>query len=148
MKTINKLIPIAPIIISIIALGVSIKSCSISHDINAINAEVQWSNLIDKYRTVDNKIRHWEESKGLKRNGEKIKNSSQFETYLNKLIKDFKASDQVIGLYQDRFSHYESLVNTSEKYEKVKYRLSKIDFKLPSPPEQAGFPYTLPAKLE
>lgn len=141
-------IALIAIIISFLSLINSIRTRSESRIFGEINTEVQWSTLLDNYQKVDNEIRQWEESKGMKRNGDIIKNRNQLDVFLNKLKTDFGANDYIIRLYIDRSDRYESLLNVAKRYEVVSDRLKNIDFNLPAPPKQSGFPYTLPFKFE
>jgi hypothetical protein len=136
------------IFISILSLIVSLKTCSDSQKFSEINAEVQWSTLLEYYQNVDNEIRQWEESKWLKRSGEVIENRNALDVFLKKLKSDFGASDHIIRLYRDRSDRYDSLSNIAKRYEEVRDRMKNLDIKIPEPPRQSGFPYTLPFKLE
>jgi hypothetical protein len=148
----------AVVILSIIAISVSIKTCSkqnasneLSQEANKIakeanelaketsdsslkfsiiNAEAQWGILRDSYDEIDYKILTWENSKGLKRDGKPADSMNSLETQLEKL----NAPDDIRRLYRIRHEKYLVLQNVSEQYKPFEERLAHINFSLPSAP--------------
>ena len=139
-------------LLSFFALMVSLKTCCISNEANVtskaaidltktsteINAEVQWNVLLARYNEVDDPIRQWEESKGLKRDGPAITSQNLVDEYVKDLSRSKrKPPAEIIRLYQQRLGIYESLKNVAKLYEPVKDRLQRIDFTLPNPPRRS-----------
>ncbi|MFH1934639.1 MAG: hypothetical protein ABIN18_24105 [Pseudomonadota bacterium] len=135
------------LIVSVIALHLSNEANVISKDANEltktsteINAEVQWNVLLARYNEVDDPIRQWEESKGLKkRDGSAITSQNLLDKYIKDISRPrskCKPTTEIIRLYQQRLGIYESLKNVAKLYEPVKDRLQRIDFTLPNPPRR------------
>lgn len=132
--------------IAALSLIISIRACSLSKESNEIsmrfseiNAEVQWNNLLTLYNEVDDQIREWEVSKGLKRDGRAIENQKQLEKYLKTLSQTGKKPPpDIVRCYKLRFERYESLKIVAQRYDAVKERLHNIDFVMPSPPRRSS----------
>ena len=139
------LFSVLALIVSVIALCLSKEANVISKEANdlsktstEINAEVQWNVLLARYNEVDDPIRQWEESKGLKRDGPAITSSNLVDQYVKDLSRSKrKPPTEIIRLYQQRLGIYESLKNMAKLYEPVKDRLQRIDFTLPNPPRRS-----------
>ncbi len=143
---ITALFSVLALIFSVIALCTSEDANVISKEAKdltetatVITAEVQWNDLLSRYNEVDDQIRQWEESKGLKRNGPEIENTNQLDQYIKVLSRPrskHKPTAEIIRLYHRRLGIYESLKNVAKQYEPVKDRLQRIDFTLPNPPRR------------
>ena len=147
MKNFQNHVSILAVIISIVAIIVSIKSCSDSQKFNEINAEVQWNTVLESYRDIDNKLLSWEKENNLERKGN-ITDNDHLKEIIFKLKSQLNVPDHIINLYYDRSNIYKSLSNIAIRYEEVKDRFTHIDFSLPNPPEEIGFPYKFPFKLK
>jgi hypothetical protein len=161
----NKPVPILTLVkdcivvfLSIIAVIISIMTCSKQNQSNAlskesneiankanelaketsvsslkfdiINAEAQWGILRDSYDEIDYKILTWEKSQGLKRDGKPAKSMNSLKMQLEKL----HAPNEIMRLYSIRHGKYMVLQNVSEQYKPFEERLAHIDFSMPSAP--------------
>ena len=146
------------VLLSIIAISVSIKTCSKQNQsnelsntsniianeanklsektsdsslkFNIINAESQWGILRDSYEEIDYEILSWENSKRLKRDGKPAGSMESLETQLKKI----HAPDEIQRLYRIRHEKYLVLQNVSVQYKPFEERLAHINFSLPSAP--------------
>ena len=137
---IKALLYVIPLFVSVSALYISKEANDFTKTTTVITAEVQWNDLLSRYNEVDDPIRQWEESKGLKRDGSAITSQNLVDKYIKDLSRPrskCKPTTEIIRLYQQRLGIYESLKNVSERYEPVKDRLQRIDFILPNPPRRA-----------
>jgi len=142
---------IVVVILSIIALSVSIRTCSKQEDSNKtatdanriaksamkssekfdiINAETQWGMLKDSYDEIDQEVLTWENSNNLKRNGKAVESEEE----LVSLLDDLEVPPKIISLYIKRHERYQSLKNVAEQYQPFKKRLANVDLVLPSAP--------------
>ena len=149
---------IVVVVLSVVAIGVSIGTCIKQNDSNKlaessnkiaakanslaeetsksslkfsiINAETQWGTLRDSYDEIDNQVLTWENSKKLKRDGKSADSMELLETQLEKL----SVPNEIRRLYRARHEKYMVLRNVSDQYKPFKERLAHIDFILPSAP--------------
>jgi len=126
-----------PIVLSILALIVaglavciSKKAAEDASQFGAITAERQWHETVKEYYFEDERIRRWEESKGLSRDGPVPTSAEGLERELSTLNWPSNIQDA----YRRRWRSWNSLREMSEAYKPFKERLSSIDLSLPSKP--------------
>ena len=135
---IKALLYVIPLFVSVSALYISKEANDFTKTTTVITAEVQWNDLLSRYNEVDDPIRQWEESKGLKRDGSAITSPNLVDKYVKDLSRSKrKPPAEIIRLYHQRLGIYESLKNVAKLYEPVKDRLQRIDFTLPNPPRRS-----------
>ena len=129
------------VLLSIIAIVVSIKTCSKQKEANEtsekfdiINAETQWGMLKDSYDEIDQEVLVWESSKGLKRDGRAVESEAEVVSLLDRL----KVPPKIKRLYIKRHEKYQILKNVAEQYQPFENRLANLDFVLPSAPVLPG----------
>jgi len=137
--------------LSIIAIIVSIKTCSKQKESNdiakeaneiaksamnssekfdIINAETQWGMLKDSYDEIDQEVLTWENSNNLKRNGKAVESEEELVSLLDSL----KVPTKIKRLYIKRHEKYQILKHVAEQYQPFEKRLANVDFILPSAP--------------
>jgi len=138
-------------LLSIVAIIVSIKTCSeqkgsnlIAEEANEIaksamnssakfaiiTAETQWGTLKDSYDETDQEVREWENNNGLKRDGKAVKSEEELVSVLDRL----KAPPKIRRLYIKRHEKYAILRNVGDQYKPFEKRLANVDFVLPLAP--------------
>jgi len=96
----------------------------------AINAEIQWHEAEKEYYFEDERVRRWEDSKNLIRDGIIPKSKQEFKKELDRL----NAPRDIKDAYERRWRAWELLRKLSEAYRPFSPRFVSIDLSLPSHP--------------
>lgn len=118
-------------------LDIARQSLVESSSFSAINAEVQWNSLIERYEEVDSRLREWEQSQNLERDAMVPESPEELAKALFALESsaNVNLAPEVSKLYEKRFQKYESLKHVANLYKPFVGRFARIDFGLPSPPK-------------
>lgn len=145
VRIFNLIKDIVIVFLSMIAIIVSIKTCSeqegsneiakeaneiaktamnSSQKFDIINAETQWGMLKDSYDEIDQEVITWENSNNLKRNGKAVESEEELVSLLDSL----KVPPKIKRLYIKRYEKYQILKNVAKQYQLFEKKISKCRF--------------------
>lgn len=122
------------------AIKISEEAINLSKEANSIN-KVNAENLLslhrDNFIEIDEKLKDWEQGKGLKRTGISPQSIEEMQSELTELNLSIPA--EIIKIYKKRQREYETLSFMVETYQPFKERFSKLDLTLPALPNLPSF---------